>query len=165
MKFLDFLIGLLIFWGAYNGYQKGIVKQLASLLGIIAGIFLAKNFYPNLDLKLQKTFESEAGFISIISLISIFLITVLTFNIIAKILTKFLKKIALGVLNKIFGTVFGATKSILILCVIVFVFSKINNLVGIIKNEELHQSTFYSNIEKINDIIIKSSYEEKGNEE
>ena len=68
MKFLDFLIGLLIFWGAYNGYQKGIVKQLASLLGIIAGIFLAKNFYPNLDLKLQKTFESEAGFISIISL-------------------------------------------------------------------------------------------------
>ena len=165
MSYLDLFFGLIITWGGYSGYSKGIVKELSSVLGIIMGIFFAKNYYPYLDLKLHQTFESEAGFISILSLILIFLFTIMVFKIIAKLLTKFLKKIALGLLNKIVGSVFGIIKSILFLCVIIFIFSKINNLVGIIESQKLDQSFFYSKIDKINTVIIKSSYDENGNEE
>jgi len=154
-----------IAWGAYSGFSKGLIKELASILGVIIGVFLAKNYYPYLDIKLKPIFESEAGFISILSAILIFLLTIMVFKIIARFLTKFLKIIALGLLNRIIGSVFGIFKTVLLLCILVFIFSNINNVTGIIKAEKLSQSFFYSKVEKINSLIIESSYNENGNEE
>ena len=165
MSYLDLFFGLVIAWGAYSGFSKGLIKELASILGVIIGIFLAKNYYPYLDIKLKPIFESEAGFISILSAILIFLLTIMVFKIIAKFLTKFLKIIALGLLNRIIGSVFGIFKMVLLLCILVFIFSNINNVTGIIKAEKLSQSFFYSKIEKINSFIIESNYNENGNEE
>ena len=87
------------------------------------------------------------------------------FKIIAKILTKLLKIIALGLLNRIIGSVFGVIKTILLLCIVVFIFSNINRLISIIEAEKLNQSFFYPKIEKINNLIIESNYRENGNEE
>ena len=165
MSYLDLFFGLAIAWGAYSGFSKGLIKELASILGVIIGVFLAKNYYPYLDIKLKPIFESEAGFISILSAILIFLLTIMVFKIIAKFLTKFLKIIALGLLNRIIGSVFGIFKTVLLLCILVFIFSNINNVTGIIKAEKLSQSFFYSKVEKINSLIIKSNYSENGNEE
>ena len=165
MSYLDLFFGLVIAWGAYSGFSKGLIKELASILGVIIGVFLAKNYYPYLDIKLKLIFESEAGFISILSAILIFLLTIMVFKIIAKFLTKFLKIIALGLLNRIIGSVFGIFKMVLLLCILVFIFSNINNVTGIIKAEKLSQSFFYSKIEKINSFIIESNYNENGNEE
>ena len=165
MSYLDLFFGVVIAWGAYSGFSKGLIKELASILGVIFGVFLAKNYYPYLDIKLKPIFESEAGFISILSAILIFLLTIMVFKIIAKFLTKFLKIIALGLLNRIIGSVFGIFKTVLLLCILVFIFSNINNVTGIIKAEKLSQSFFYSKIEKINSFIIESNYNENGNEE
>ena len=133
MSYLDLFFGLAIAWGAYSGFSKGLIKELASILGVIIGVFLAKNYYPYLDIKLKPIFESEAGFISILSAILIFLLTIMVFKIIAKFLTKFLKIIALGLLNRIIGSVFGIFKTVLLLCILVFNFSNINNLTRNIK--------------------------------
>lgn len=165
MSYLDLFFGLVLAWGAYSGFSKGLIKELASILGVIIGVFLAKNYYPYLDIKLKPIFESEAGFISILSAILIFLLTIMVFKIIAKFLTKFLKIIALGLLNRIIGSVFGIFKTVLLLCILVFIFSNINNVTGLIKAEKLSQSFFYSKIEKINSFIIESNYNENGNEE
>ena len=110
MGYLDVFLSLIIVWGAYNGFSKGLVNELASVLGIISGVYLAKNFYPHLDIKLKSIFESEAIFISILSSMIIFLFTIMIFKAIAKLLTKFLKLIALGLLNRIIGAVFGIIK-------------------------------------------------------
>ena len=87
------------------------------------------------------------------------------FKIIAKILTKLLKIIALGLLNRIIGSVFGVIKTILLVCILVFIFSNINRVISIIEAEKLNQSFFYPKIEKINNLIIESNYRENGNEE
>lgn len=165
MSYVDLFFGLVLAWGAYSGFSKGLIKELASILGVIIGVLLAKNYYPYLDIKLKPIFESEAGFISILSAILIFLLTIMVFKIIAKFLTKFLKIIALGLLNRIIGSVFGIFKTVMLLCILVFIFSNINNVTGIIKAEKLSQSFFYSKIEKINSFIIESNYNENGNEE
>ena len=165
MSYLDIFLGLIIAWGAYNGFSKGLVKELASVLGIVIGIYFAKNFHPFLDLKLKPIFESEADFISILSSLIIFLLTIMIFKIIAKLLTKFLKLVALGLLNRIVGAVFGIIKSTLLLCIIIFIFSKINNITATIENATLNQSFLYTNIEKINNIIIDNTYDENGSEE
>jgi membrane protein required for colicin V production len=87
------------------------------------------------------------------------------FKIVASFLTKFLKLIALGLLNKIIGAIFGVLKSLLILCVIIFVFSKINNAVNIIEKDKLQESFIFTEIERINKLTIEKTYTEKGSEE
>ena len=158
MNYIDIFLSLVIVWGAYNGFLKGLINELSSILGIIIGVYLAKNFYTYLDVKLKPIFESEADYISILSLMIIFLFTVMIFEIISRLLTKFLKLIAIGLLNRIIGSVFGVIKSILILCVFIFIFSKINNMLAIIENETLNQSFLYSKIENINNTIIENNY-------
>ena len=165
MNYLDIFLIIIIGWGAYNGFLKGLIQELASILGIIFGIYLAKNYYSFLDQKLYLLFESEANYLSLISAIIIFLLTIMIFKIVASFLTKFLKLIALGLLNKIIGAIFGVLKSLLILCVIIFVFSKINNVVNIIEKDKLQESFIYSEIERINKLIIEKNYTEKGSEE
>ena len=165
MSYLDIFLIIIIAWGAYNGFLKGLIKVLASILGIIFGIYLAKNYYSFLDQKLYLLFESEANYLSLISAVIIFLLTIMIFKIVASFLTKFLKLIALGLLNKIIGAIFGVLKSLLILCVIIFVFSKINNVVNIIEKDKLQESFIYTEIERINKLTIEKNYTEKGSEE
>ena len=165
MSYLDIFLIIIIGWGSYNGFLKGLIKELASILGIIFGIYLAKNYYSFLDQKLYLLFESEANYLSLISAVIIFLLTIMIFKIVASFLTKFLKLIALGLLNKIIGAIFGVLKSLLILCVIIFVFSKINNAVNIIEKDKLQESFIYTEIERINKLTIEKNYTEKGSEE
>lgn len=165
MSYLDIFFGIIIAWGAYSGFSKGLIKELASIVGVIAGIFLVKNYYQYLDLKLKPIFESDTILISFFSAILILFITIILSNIIAKLLTKVLKIIALGLLNRIIGSFFGMIKTVLFLCVFVFIFSNLNKVIEITEREQLNQSFFYSKIEKINNIIIEGNYWENGNEE
>jgi len=165
MSYLDIFFGIIIAWGAYSGFSKGLIKELASIVGVIAGIFLVKNYYQYLDLKLKPIFESDTILISFFLAILILFITIILSNIIAKLLTKVLKIIALGLLNRIIGSFFGMIKTVLFLCVFVFIFSNLNKVIEITEREQLNQSFFYSKIEKINNIIIEGNYWENGNEE
>ena len=36
MSYLDLFFGLIIAWGAYSGFSKGLIKELASIVGVIA---------------------------------------------------------------------------------------------------------------------------------
>ncbi len=165
MNYLDIFLLLIIGWGGYMGFSKGLVKELASILGIILGVVLAKNYFPVVDKKLYVLFESEADFISLISTLIIFLSTIMIFKIFANILTKFLKSIALGLLNRIVGALFGILKSTLVLCIIIFIFSKINNVLNVIEDSKIQSSLVYKEIERINKIILNKNYETKGTEE
>ena len=108
--------------------------------------------------------DVEPKLISSMSLILIFVLTIVTFNILANISTKFLQLIALNLLNKIIGSLIGGIKSMLILCFLVFIISKINQI-QTIENNEMKTSIIYNEIKKINTIIIENNYTEYGNEE
>tara|TARA_B100001109_G_scaffold70736_1_gene57581 strand:+ start:290 stop:784 length:495 start_codon:yes stop_codon:yes gene_type:complete len=164
LNLVDFLLIIIISWGVYKGFLNGLVKELASILGIIFGIFLAKNYYFILDKNILLLLDVEPKLITSMSLILIFVLTIITFNIIANISTKFLQLIALNLLNKIIGSLIGGVKSILILCFLVFIISKINQI-QTIENNEMKTSIVYNEIKKINTIIIENNYTEYGNEE
>ncbi len=164
MNLVDFLLIIIISWGAYKGFLNGFVKELASILGIIFGIFLAKNYYFFLDKNISLLLDIEPKLISSISLILIFVLTIISFNILARISTKFLQLIALNLLNKIIGAIIGAIKSMLIICFLIFIISKINQI-QTIENNEMKTSIIYNEIKKINTIIIENNYTEYGIDE
>ena len=165
MNYIDFILILIIIWGAFSGFKKGLINELASIIGLISGIFFAKNYYLLLNKKLYDLFDSESNFISIFSVIIIFFTAIMIVKITGIFLTKIIKFVFLGLVNKIIGGLFGILKSFLILGIFIFIFSKLNEVANIVKKDKLNQSIIYSKIEKTSFYLIDTNYTENGKEE
>ena len=56
------------------------------------------------------------------------------------------KMVALGIVNRMMGAIFGGLKALLILSVLLMFFDRLNNQFGIVKDEVLDASVLYNPI-------------------
>lgn len=157
MNLIDSICLIILIYGSYKGFKNGIVGELLSFLGILLGIYLSKTYYPIVDEYLATIFDSTNQLISLISVILIFSVTIILTKILSKVITKALNVMALGLLNKLIGSVFGLLKYLLILCIITFIFSQANDVFVFIETNKIEETQIFSKIQKINDYILNQS--------
>ena len=157
MNLIDSICLIILIYGSYKGFKNGIVSEVLSFFGILLGIYLSKKYYLSVDKYLVTVFDSTNQMVSLISVILIFTLTIISSKILSKVITKALNIMALGLLNKLIGSVFGLLKYLLILCVITFIFSKANDLFVFIETNKVEETQIFSKIQKINDYILNQS--------
>ena len=157
MNIIDSICLIILIYGSYKGFKNGIVSELLSFFGILLGIYLSKTYYLSVDKYLVTVFDSTNQLVSLISVILIFTLTIILSKILSKLITKALNIMALGLLNKLIGSVFGLLKYLLILCIITFIFSKANDLFVFIEANKIEETQIFSKIQKINDYILNQS--------
>ena len=157
MNLIDSICLIILIYGSYKGFKNGIVGELLSFLGILLGIYLSKTYYPIVDEYLATIFDSTNQLVSLISVILIFSVTIILTKILSKVITKALNVLALGLLNKLIGSIFGLLKYLLILCIITFIFSKANDVFVLIETNKIEKTQIFSKIQKINDYILNQS--------
>ena len=157
MNLIDSICLILLIYGSYKGFKNGIVGELLSFLGILLGIYLSKTYYPIVDEYLATIFDSTNQLVSLISVILIFSVTIILTKILSKVITKALNVMALGLLNKLIGSIFGLLKYLLILCIITFIFSQANDIFVFIETNKIEETQIFSKIQKINDYILNQS--------
>jgi len=157
MNLIDSICLIILIYGSYKGFKNGIVSELLSFFGILLGIYLSKTYYLSVDKYLVTVFDSTNQLVSLISVILIFTLTIILSKILSKLITKALNIMALGLLNKLIGSVFGLLKYLLILCIITFIFSKANDLFVFIEANKIEETQIFSKIQKINDYILNQS--------
>jgi membrane protein required for colicin V production len=54
MNYLDIILAIPLLWGLYKGVSKGIIKELASLVALIVGIYGAVHFADSIQGQLEK---------------------------------------------------------------------------------------------------------------
>lgn len=124
MNFFDITIIIIISFCLIRGVFRGILGELANIVGVIAGFYGAYNYYREFTPLLEKWIANQA----LINIIAFFLLFSLIFGfiiIIAVGLEKLLKVAFLGWIDKTFGAVFGALKGILIAAVLFIVLTNI----------------------------------------
>ena len=157
MNLIDSICLIILIYGSYKGFKNGIVGELLSFLGILLGIYLSKTYHPIVDEYLATIFDSTNQLVSLISVILIFSVTIILTKILSKVITKALNVMALGLLNKLIGSIFGLLKYLLILCIITFIFSKANDVFVLIETNKIEKTQIFSKIQKINDYILNQS--------
>ena len=157
MNLIDSICLIILIYGSYKGFKNGIVSEVLSFFGILLGIYLSKTYYLSVDKYLVTVFDSTNQLVSLISVILIFTLTIILSKILSKLITKALNIMALGLLNKLIGSVFGLLKYLLILCIITFIFSKANDLFVFIEANKIEETQIFSKIQKINDYILNQS--------
>lgn len=149
MTAIDFLFLILLAVGAVSGFLKGFVRQLATLFGLIAGLFVAKALYLSVAGKLAPAIIDSMTAAQIIAFIAIWVLVPLVCTIIASLLTRFLEAVSLGGINKLLGLLAGMVLTILILSMILNIIDFLDPTGRFITQSTKHQSVLYYFIKDI----------------
>jgi len=149
MNWIDLIIVVLLILSIIGGFTNGLVKEVASLAGLILGIWGAIKFSSFTAAKLYEWFDMTGQFVGIIAFIVTFGIIVVIIHFIGIIADKLIDAIALGFLNRILGMVFGFIKSVLILSVIFCVLNAIDARRHFLPREAIEGSRFYNPVSDI----------------
>lgn len=110
METLDWIIIAFIAMGAVLGFAKGALKQAAAIVGLVAGLLLARALFLQVGEKLAIEIGTSVSVAQIIAFFMIWIIVPLALLFLAGMLTKVLEIVHLGFVNRFLGAVLGALK-------------------------------------------------------
>ena len=155
MNYLDIIMGSLILFGAVKGFFKGFVIEAASIVALIAGILGALLFASTIGDLLSTYFNFKTIPPTGIIFALIFIVIIISINLLAKLLTKFIKMAALGLINRIFGTLFGGLKFAIMLSALLLLLDQFSFLFKYFDTIILEESILYDPIKNLGEILFE----------
>ena len=110
LPLIDFAVLILLAFGAYRGFKKGFLVEIISLLGLFLSLLGAIVF---LDLGVEHFkhyFEEYSKVLPYAVFIGIFVLLVIGFSSLAKLMKSVISVTFLGSLDRLVGAVFGVVK-------------------------------------------------------
>lgn len=118
MNTLDIIFCVILGFLGLRGIFRGLVKEVASILGLLLGYILANAYHPELSPLLEARL-GNSSLANLAAYLGIFLGTVAAVFILASLIRKILKLILLGWLDSIGGGALGFFKGALLCSIIV----------------------------------------------
>jgi membrane protein required for colicin V production len=148
MSFLDVILGSLLVYAVYKGLVNGLFVEIAGLISLLLGIFIAVKFSNLTTETLGNYVHWNPKTIQITAFILTFILVVIGISLLAKALTGLASFAYLGWINKLGGAFVRVLKTVLIISIFLSVFEKINYDNFFAKKETLDNSIFYHPIQK-----------------
>lgn len=154
MNVIDIILGIFLLLGFIRGFQKGFIIELAGIVALLAGIYGGLEYGYIAESYLEKWTDWSATGIEITSFFIVFIAIVVLVSVIAKILTTIVHSIALGLINRIFGAVFGVIKTALFIFILLLIFDAINGEGRFISEKKLDDSVVVSTIKELTSTLL-----------
>ena len=106
MNTIDVIVGLLLAYSLFRGLTKGFVIEISGMIALFLGIMGAFKFSSFIGKYLSSYVDWNPKIIQAVSFILLFIGIIYAISLLAKMLTKALKIIALGGLNRLIGGLF-----------------------------------------------------------
>lgn len=155
MGFFDIITILILTWGLYKGVSNGLLVEIASIIGIILGIWgaielsglVAKIIHQYTDW--PENYLKTASF----GIVLVAIILLVTYG--GKKITLALDNTSfLKTFNKVSGGAFGVLKYCIIIGSVVFFFDTATNVVNLIPNDEKKQSHAYQILRSVGAVVF-----------
>jgi membrane protein required for colicin V production len=147
MKFIDIILAALLAWGIFKGVRRGLFSELASLVALVVGLFIA--------IKFSGLFAGDKpGTGGITVFFIVFIAAVIGVFLLAKVFTKLAEAGGVGMVNRILGGVFGGIKVCLIVSVLLNFFLKINSTNIFASKQTLEDSIFFYPVLSVSNFIF-----------
>ena len=155
MNYLDIILSLILFYGLFKGFTRGLIIEAASLLSIIVGILGALAFTPIIESLLSYFLSNEKLPSSIILFTVSLILIVLGVNFFARNLTKFIKLISLGGINKVLGGIFGVSKYVLLISILFVFIDQFSFMFEYFESSLLEESVMFESLKNVGYYIIQ----------
>ena len=154
MNIFDVIILIILLYGLIKGFIKGFIIEVAGIIALILGVTGSFKFSRILEVHLNSYVDWSPKTIQIASFIILFIIIIYAVSLLAKMITKTLKIIALGMINRVFGGIFGLLKWCVILSSLVLVSQEINEIITLIPDNTLKDSISYNLLDKLGGFLF-----------
>ena len=154
MNIFDVIVLIILLYGLMMGLIKGFIIEVAGIIALILGVTGSFKFARILEVCLNSYVDWSPKTIQITSFIILFIIIIYAVSLLAKMITKTLKIIALGIINRIFGGIFGLLKWCVILSSFVLVSQEINEIITLIPDKTLKDSVSYNLLDKLGGFLF-----------
>ena len=132
------------------------MAEIASLVGIVAGIYGAIHFSYILSDFFSENMNWDSEYVNLIAFAITFVLIVFLISLAGKILTKMAGFAALGIVNKLLGAGFGLLKMAFIASVIIMFFAATNEEIELVSKEKLEDSKLYAPVRVIAPAVLPS---------
>jgi membrane protein required for colicin V production len=149
MNFIDAIIAIPILWFSYKGFTKGLIIELATLIALLLGIYIAGHFSDYTADFLRDKMDFHSRYMSIISFSITFLGIVLLVMLFGKSLEKVVNVLLLSFVNKISGALFGLIKAAFVISTLIYILGTFDAEEKIISPELQQGSLLYKPVKTI----------------
>lgn len=162
MNIVDLILIIILVAAAIRGFVKGFFVEFASVAAIVLGVVCAMMFTSYLQTWLSGVVSWRPATIKAASFFLIFISVLILVHLIANALEKFVQAIALGILSRIGGAIFGVIKTAFVLSFLMYLVARIESYdVTIIPKAPKSESKMYVPIEKLAPNLLPFLREEK----
>ena len=151
MEVIDIIILILIGVGVIQGLMKGSMKELASVVGFVAGLLLARALFGTVAEQLAPALGTSITIAQILSFILIWVAVPIGCSLVASVLTKALEVVHLGWLNRLAGAMLGAVKMMLLVGIGIYVLEYIDPKSEMVSKTTKKASVLYTSMKELVD--------------
>lgn len=149
MNYLDIAFCIPLLWGAYKGFQKGLIIEVSSLAALLLGVWGGIKFSDYMAGVLSSNFEFDEKYLPVVAFAVTFLGIVVAVYAIGKLIERFVDLVALKFVNKIGGGAFGLAKVGLILSVLLVIMNSYDEKVQFIPQDLKEGSLLYEPMSEV----------------
>ena len=150
MATIDIIILAMIGVGVIMGLIKGFVKQMASIVGLIAGLLMARALFGIVAERLAPVLGTSTTVAQVLAFIAV----PLGFAFVASLLTKALDAVHLGWLNRWLGSGLGALKYMILIGLAIHVIEYIDPNNEMISATKKKESVLYYSMRDLSGIFF-----------
>ncbi|MBR9979754.1 MAG: CvpA family protein [Desulfatitalea sp.] len=118
MTLLDYVLAVILGYCLVRGIFRGLVKELSSIVGVLAGFYFAFSYYAHLA-GLLSEWLPNGGYANIIGFLILFVGIYLVISIMGALIKYMMNIASMGWFDRIGGMLVGGAKGVLILAVLV----------------------------------------------
>jgi len=154
MNFLDIVILVLLLLGIVQGLWKGFFVEIASLLSLVLGVFIAIKFSGYTADWIRENYSNDSEHLEIIAFTLTFLAVLIGVILLGKVFTRLADFSGLGWINRLLGAVFGLLKMAFVLSITLHYFGKFNTNNFLVSEEKLSESKLYQPLLNVSDTLF-----------
>ncbi|MEI7498970.1 MAG: CvpA family protein [Bacteroidota bacterium] len=156
MNFIDYIIIILAALFVINGYRKGMIISLATLVALFLGIYAAVYFSNFLDATLMEHLRPSRKWLPILSFSITFILVVISVMVVAKLMEKLIDVVGLGFFNHLGGAVLGLVKGVILISILLFIVINVDPKGKWITHEDKKGSFFFNRVSEVFPKLMKT---------
>ena len=148
MNILDIILAIPLLWALYRGFRKGLIYMVASLTALVLGILGAMRFHEATGKVLSSWFNIDTDHLNLIAFAVTFIGIVLVVHLAAFLADKLIKAVALNLVNRAAGMIFGLLVTGFVISIILMPIDAANRNRNFINPDTIEGSLLYRPLTK-----------------
>ncbi len=149
LNYIDILIVILLLWSSYRGFTKGFLIMAASLAALVIGVWGAIRFSDLTANFLINNLDLQSKYTALIAFAITFIAIVIGVHLLARVMDKLIKAVALGFVNRIAGLAFAVLRTAFVISIVLVILNSIDQRAPFIPEDYKEKSLLYSPLSKL----------------